>query len=51
MDQKANDKIKVPVVIGIGDSGKMNGKDGCDIGAPIITKAMREIINRSYLNQ
>jgi stage V sporulation protein AE len=40
--------IKVPVIIGIGDPGKMNGKDGSGIGSPVITKAMQEIINRSY---
>lgn len=42
--------IEVPLIIGIGDPGKMNGKDGCSIGSPVITKAMQEIINRSYLN-
>ena len=42
--------IKVPVIIGIGDPGKMNGKDGSGIGSPVITKAMQEIINRSYNN-
>lgn len=40
--------VDVPVIIGIGDPGKMNGKDECGIGSPIITKAMQEIINRSY---
>lgn len=43
--------IEVPVIIGIGDPGKMNGKDGYGIGAPVITKAMKQIINRSYLNE
>ncbi len=37
----------VPMIVGIGDIGKMNGKDDCEIGAPIITKALEEIINRS----
>lgn len=37
----------VPIVIGIGDIGKMEGKDDCDIGAPILTKAMKEILSRS----
>jgi stage V sporulation protein AE len=41
--------IEVPVIVGIGDPGKMDGKDGCGIGSPVITKAMQEIINRSYL--
>jgi stage V sporulation protein AE len=40
----------VPLIIGIGDIGKMNGKDDCEIGAPIITKALEEIINRSEIN-
>ncbi len=43
------DSIDVPVIIGIGDPGKMNGKDCCDKGAPIITKAMKEILERSSI--
>lgn len=31
-------------IVGIGDPGKMDGKDNIDIGAPIITKAMEEIL-------
>lgn len=45
------DTIKVPVIVGIGDPGKMNGRDCCDKGAPIITKAMKEIIERSRMHQ
>ncbi len=41
------ESIDVPIIVGIGDPGKMNGKDCCDKGAPIITKAMKEIIERS----
>lgn len=37
-------EIKAPMVIGIGDPGKMDGCDRIEIGAPIITKAMEEII-------
>lgn len=37
----------VPIIIGIGDPGKMLGKDDVEIGAPIITKALEEIITRS----
>lgn len=44
------ESIAVPIIVGIGDPGKMNGKDGCDKGAPIITKAMKEIIERSSLH-
>jgi stage V sporulation protein AE len=36
----------VPIIIGIGDPGKMDGCDSITIGAPIITKAMEEIIKR-----
>lgn len=35
-----------PVIVGIGDIGKMNGSDDCKIGAPIITKAFTEILER-----
>lgn len=41
------DSIDVPVIVGVGDPGKMNGRDCCDKGAPIITKAMKEIMERS----
>lgn len=34
----------VPYVVGIGDPGKMDGNDDVKIGAPIITKALEEII-------
>jgi len=43
------ESMDVPVIVGVGDPGKMNGKDCCDKGAPIITKAMKEIIERSSL--
>lgn len=45
------DTIRVPVIVGIGDPGKMNGRDCCDKGAPIITKAMKEIMERSRMHQ
>ncbi len=41
------DGMKVPLVVGVGDPGKMDGKDCSEKGAPIITKAMKEIIKRS----
>ncbi len=44
------DSIKVPLIIGVGDPGKMNGRDCCDKGAPILTKAMKEIMARSSKN-
>lgn len=39
----------VPIIIGIGDIGKMDGNDDCSIGAPILTKALKEILNKSNL--
>lgn len=36
----------VPLIVGIGDPGKMDGCDSIEVGAPIITKAMEEIIRR-----
>lgn len=41
-----NDR-RAPIIIGVGDIGKMDGFDDVEIGAPIITKAMEEIIRRS----
>jgi stage V sporulation protein AE len=34
----------VKYIVGIGDPGKMDGKDNITIGAPIITKAMEQIL-------
>jgi len=39
--------LSVPVIIGIGDVGKMGGRDAPEIGAPITTKALRAIIHTS----
>jgi stage V sporulation protein AE len=36
--------IRVPLIIGIGDPGKMDGKDDCVLGAPVLTKALRLIL-------
>ncbi|WP_408954606.1 stage V sporulation protein AE [Natroniella sp. ANB-PHB2] len=35
------------LVVGIGDLGKMEGKDDYHLGAPITTKAIKEILKRS----
>lgn len=43
-------ELKIPVVIGLGDPGKMDGADDFRKGAPITTKALREILNRSGYN-
>jgi len=40
-------EYSIPLVVGIGDIGKMKGKDDHLIGSPIITKALRELISRS----
>lgn len=39
--------LSIPIIIGIGDIGKMQGKDRYDWGAQITTKAVRYILNRS----
>lgn len=39
--------IHVPVIIGMGDPGKMNGKDHYLLGAPVMTKALQLILDRS----
>ncbi|MBB6216022.1 stage V sporulation protein AE [Anaerosolibacter carboniphilus] len=41
------ERCQVPLIIGIGDIGKMAGKDDCEIGAPILTKAMEELISQN----
>ncbi|AEG61227.1 stage V sporulation protein AE [Desulforamulus ruminis] len=42
--------LEVPVVVGIGDIGKMNGADDYHYGAKVTTRALLEIINRSGFN-
>lgn len=42
---------KVPIVIGIGDPGKMDGFDSTRIGAPIVTSAIEEIIKKNEENK
>ncbi len=39
--------MEVPVIVGIGDPGKMDFKDEILKGAPITTKALKEILKRS----
>jgi stage V sporulation protein AE len=36
--------LKVPVIVGIGDIGKMGGRDAPEHASPITTKALRELI-------
>ncbi|MEW5952893.1 MAG: stage V sporulation protein AE [Bacillota bacterium] len=42
--------LSIPVVVGIGDIGKMDGADDITAGAPLTTRALREIIDRSGFN-
>jgi len=44
------ESINVPIIIGVGDPGKMDGRDSLEKGAPIITKAMKEIIERGSIH-
>jgi stage V sporulation protein AE len=41
------DKLNLPLVIGIGDIGKMDGADEADKGAPLTTMAFKTIIDKS----
>ena len=46
-------ELKIPVIIGLGDPGKMDFSDRPEDGAPLTTRALQEIINqngRSRLN-
>ncbi|MDA8234065.1 MAG: stage V sporulation protein AE [Clostridia bacterium] len=40
-------ELHIPVIIGTGDTGKMDGKDSFFAGAPVTTKAFWEILKRS----
>ncbi len=40
-------KLDIPVIVGTGDTGKMDFADDFGKGAPVTTKALKEIINRS----
>ncbi|GAB6156946.1 stage V sporulation protein SpoVABEA [Desulfotomaculum varum] len=40
-------RLTFPVVVGIGDVGKMQGADDYHLGSPVTTKALQEIIKRS----
>ena len=41
------ESLNIPIVIGIGDIGKMDGADNPDFGAPLTTRALLEILDRS----
>ncbi|MCL6635773.1 MAG: stage V sporulation protein AE, partial [Peptococcaceae bacterium] len=41
------DRLDIPLVIGIGDIGKMDGADDAEKGAPMTTRALETILDRS----
>ena len=41
------DELDVPIIVGIGDIGKMARKDHFEIGSPITKKAVELILERS----
>jgi stage V sporulation protein AE len=41
------DELPLPIVIGIGDLGKMAGQDSVEVGAPITKKAVEVLLERS----
>lgn len=42
-------QLNIPLIIGIGDIGKMQGRDDIHLGAPITLKAVNMILERSGL--
>lgn len=40
-------QLNIPLIVGIGDLGKMDGRDSTDNGACITTRAIQEILTRS----
>jgi stage V sporulation protein AE len=44
------DQLEVPVIVGIGDIGKMAGKDDVTKGCPITIKAVEVILERNELH-
>lgn len=44
------DSLDIPLVIGIGDIGKMCGADEAEKGAPLTTRALKIILDRSGFN-
>lgn len=43
-------RLDIPIIVGVGDIGKMRGNDRASKGAPITTKAVEEILARSGYN-
>ncbi len=44
------DQLAIPIVVGVGDIGKMNRRDDLSKGCPITTKAIELILERSQQN-
>jgi stage V sporulation protein AE len=44
------DQLDLPIVVAIGDIGKMRGKDRIEIGSPITAQALRIILEREGTN-
>lgn len=42
--------MDLPVIIGVGDIGKMNKADDVDLGAPVTRRAIEEILKRSGIS-
>lgn len=40
------ERYSIPVIVGVGDIGKMNGRDAPERGSPISTAAIQAILNR-----
>jgi stage V sporulation protein AE len=44
-------KLSIPVIVGIGDIGKMHHRDAFLVGSPVTTKAIQLILNIHYQNE
>ena len=42
-------RVEKPLTVGVGDPGKMDGYDNIEIGAPVVTKAMEEILKHNNI--
>lgn len=43
--------LNIPIIVGVGDIGKMKGRDDVSLGAPVTTKAVETILERSGYNE
>lgn len=42
------DSLDIPLIVGIGDIGKMDGADDVEKGAPLTTRALKTILEKSH---